>query len=113
MTFVQQSSNTDEYPVDLWLASTLNHCERIHGQSYRPSGKNGLEKDSGFLNGKRTAFIRRFPGKLKALYNFCLTLSHACTYSHSDGGVDHVGGQPARQERLGVSELLRRTLILS
>jgi hypothetical protein len=40
------------------------------------------------------------------------TYNHSFTNSHTDGGVDHAGRQPARQELLGGGDLLRDTLKL-
>ena len=53
--------------------------------------------------GKWTAFIPLFSNQwtLKALYNIVLTFTYSCTHSHIDGGVDHAGRQPARQEQSG------------
>ena len=37
------------------------------------------------------------------------TYNHSFTHSHTDGGVNHAGRQPARQERSGLGALLRDT----
>ena len=43
---------------------------------------------------------------------YCLTFTHSCTQSHTDGGVNHARRQPARQEQSGWGVLLRDTLTL-
>ena len=42
-----------------------------------------------------------------------LTFTHSCTNSHTDGGVNHAGWQPGRQEQLGWGFLLMDTTTLS
>ena len=85
-------------PEELTAAQSTKDClprleeeeeeERSVGEDGLLEFYNTIRADLTHVNGQRTAFMQRFSNQrpLKAFYNHCLTFTHACTHSHTDGG---------------------------
>ena len=101
---------------------------RAAGFEAPPSGGNprkGKQGGGGKVAGRSSVtwvvvLVREVEGALvvNGLYlysalQYCLTLTHSCTHSHADGGVNDKSRPPARREQLGLGALLRDTATLS